>query len=75
MRTFIDISVPPRSRIASDPPAIRPEIGYCHIEKPHNLEALPADGFQVSCFPTEIHAASAGRTRAVAIIDQPEETL
>jgi len=47
------------------------EIGYCHIEKLHNLEALPPTGFQISCFPTKIHAASAGWTRAVAIIDEP----
>lgn len=45
------------------------EIGYCHIEKLHNLENLPAKGFQVSCFPVKIHAASAGWTRAVAILD------
>lgn len=46
------------------------EIGYCHIEKLHNLEALPATGFQVSCFPVKIHGASAGWTRAVAIVDE-----
>ena len=45
------------------------EIGYCHIEKLSNLDALPADGFMVSCFPVKIKAASAGWTRAVAIID------
>jgi kynurenine formamidase len=44
-------------------------IGYCHIEKLHNLEALPSTGFTVSCFPTKIEGASAGWTRAVAIID------
>jgi kynurenine formamidase len=44
-------------------------IGYCHIEKLHNLEALPSTGFTVSCFPTKIERASAGWTRAVAIID------
>jgi kynurenine formamidase len=44
------------------------EIGYCHLEKLHNLEALPAVGFEVSCFPVKIHAASAGWTRAVAIV-------
>jgi kynurenine formamidase len=44
-------------------------IGYCHIEKLHNLEALPADGFVVSCFPVKIHGASAGWTRAVAIFE------
>jgi len=45
------------------------DIGYCHLEKLHNLEALPADGFYVSCFPYKIRGASAGWTRAVAIID------
>jgi kynurenine formamidase len=45
------------------------EIGYCHLEKLHNLEALPADGFTIACFPVKIRAASAGWTRAVAIID------
>jgi kynurenine formamidase len=45
------------------------EIGYCHLEKLHNLEALPADGFMVSCFPVKIRGASAGWTRAVAILD------
>jgi kynurenine formamidase len=45
------------------------EIGYCHLEKLHNLEALPGDGFTVSCFPVKIRGASAGWTRAVAIFD------
>jgi kynurenine formamidase len=45
------------------------EIGYCHLEKLHNLEVLPADGFQVICFPFKIRAASAGWTRAVAVLD------
>ena len=45
------------------------EIGYCHIEKLHNLEALPASGFTISCFPVKVRAGSAGWTRAVAIID------
>jgi kynurenine formamidase len=45
-------------------------IGYCHIEKLHNLEALPADGFTISCFPTKIEKASAGWTRVVAILDE-----
>ena len=44
-------------------------IGYCHIEKLHNLEALPATGFMVCCFPTKIERASAGWTRAVAILE------
>ena len=45
------------------------QIGYCHLEKLHNLEALPATGFIVSCFPFSIKGASAGFTRAVAILD------
>ena len=45
------------------------EIGYCHIEKLHNLEALPAKGFTVSCFPGKVRGGSAGWTLAVAIID------
>lgn len=45
------------------------DIGYCHIEKLSNLEALPATGFAVSCFPFKIKAASAGFTRAVAIVE------
>jgi kynurenine formamidase len=44
------------------------EIGYSHLEKLHNLEALPATGFMVCCFPVKIRAASAGWTRAVAIL-------
>lgn len=44
-------------------------IGYCHLEKLHNLEVLPPDGFQIACFPVKIRAASAGWTRAVAILD------
>ncbi|MYE59650.1 MAG: cyclase family protein [Alphaproteobacteria bacterium] len=45
------------------------EIGYCHLEKLSNLDALPADGFQVACFPVKVHRGSAGWTRAVAIMD------
>ena len=45
------------------------DIGYCHLEKLHNLEALPADGFTIACFPVKIRGASAGWTRAVAIFD------
>src|SRR6202047_1540852 len=26
------------------------DIGYCHLEKLHNLEALPGHGFTISCF-------------------------
>ena len=45
------------------------DIGYCHLEKMHNLEALPDHGFTVSCFPHKIKGASAGWTRAVAILE------
>jgi kynurenine formamidase len=45
------------------------DIGYCHLEKLHNLEALPPHGFMVACFPVKIRGASAGWTRAVAIFD------
>jgi len=45
------------------------EIGYCHLEKLHNLEELPPFGFTIACFPFKIRAASAGFTRAVAIFD------
>lgn len=45
-------------------------IGYCHLEKLHNLESLPADGFTIACFPMKIRGASAGWTRAVAIFEE-----
>lgn len=45
------------------------DIGYCHLEKLHNLESLPPSGFLISCFPHKIRGASAGWTRAVAIFD------
>ncbi|BAQ49737.1 MULTISPECIES: cyclase family protein [Methylobacterium] len=46
------------------------EAGYCQIEKLANLEALPATGFTVACFPVKIKGASAGWTRAVAILGE-----
>jgi kynurenine formamidase len=46
------------------------EVGYCHLEKLHNLEALPPDGFTIACFPVKIRGASAGWTRAVALVDR-----
>jgi kynurenine formamidase len=45
------------------------DIGYCHLEKLHNLEALPGHGFYISCFPHKVRRGSAGWTRAVAIVD------
>ncbi len=38
------------------------DIGYCHLEKLANLDQLPATGFEISCFPVKIKAASAGWT-------------
>jgi len=46
------------------------DIGYCHLEKLHNLELLPGDGFTICCFPHKIRGASAGWTRAVAIFNE-----
>jgi kynurenine formamidase len=45
------------------------KIGYCHMEKLTNLDKLPSFGFKVCCFPVKIHAASAGWTRCVAILE------
>ena len=45
------------------------KIGYCHLEKLGNLDALPGDGFTVACFPVKVKNGSAGWTRAVAIFD------
>ena len=45
------------------------EIGYCQIEKLHNLESLPSSGFDFMCFPVKIRAASAGWIRAVAVLE------
>lgn len=46
------------------------KVGYCHLEKLHNLEVLPPAGFTIACFPFKIRAASAGWTRAVAIMEE-----
>ena len=44
---------------------------YCHIENLTNLDKIPKPyGFKVAVFPVKIEHASAGWTRAVAIIDQ-----
>ncbi|MEM9010006.1 MAG: cyclase family protein [Pseudomonadota bacterium] len=45
------------------------DIGYCHMEKLANLDQVPATGFEISCFPYKIKAASAGFVRAVAILE------
>lgn len=44
------------------------ERAYYQMEKLQNLEALPATGFMVFCFPVKIEAASAGWVRAVAMV-------
>jgi kynurenine formamidase len=49
------------------------DVGYCHLEKLHNLEVLPPHGFTVSCFPHKVRGGSAGWTRAVAILDDDIE--
>ena len=46
------------------------DIGYCHMEKLTNLETLPPTGYEISCFPFKIKAASAGFIRAVAIFEE-----
>ena len=46
------------------------DIGYCQIEKLTRLDELPPDGFTVSCLPVKVERASAGWTRAIAIIDE-----
>ncbi len=47
------------------------EIGYCHMEKLANLDAIGKQtGFTVCCFPVKIKGASAGWTRPVAIVDE-----
>jgi cyclase len=44
------------------------KLPYCQIEKLTNLDKLPAQGFFVACFPVKISRASAGWTRAVALV-------
>ncbi len=46
------------------------ETVYCHMEKLGNLESLPANGFQVICFPVNVKSASAGWCRPVAVIEE-----
>jgi kynurenine formamidase len=44
------------------------DLPYCQIERLCNLGKIPASGFLVACFPLRIVGASAGPTRAVAIL-------
>ncbi len=46
------------------------ETGYCQLEKLTDLEGLPSDGFEISCFAYKIKGASAGFIRAVAIFEE-----
>ena len=46
------------------------DIGYFQMEKLTNLDSLPGHGFEISCFPFKIKAASAGFTRTVAIFEE-----
>jgi kynurenine formamidase len=46
------------------------DVGYCHMEKMANLEAIGRQkDFTVCCFPVNIKGASAGWVRPVAIVD------
>lgn len=44
------------------------DLPYSQIERLVNLEALPATGFKVMCFPLKIKGASAAPARVVAIV-------
>jgi kynurenine formamidase len=46
------------------------DVGYCHMEKMHNLESVPSRGFRVACFPVKVRGGSAGWTRAVGIVEE-----
>jgi kynurenine formamidase len=44
------------------------DLDYSQIERLFNLAALPAEGFQVACFPLRIVGGSAAPARVVAIV-------
>ncbi|MBU2646003.1 cyclase family protein [bacterium] len=44
------------------------DIAYCQIERMVNLDALPAKGFKVACFPLKIKRASGAPARVVAML-------
>lgn len=46
------------------------EKAYCHLEKLANLDQLPTNGFQFSCFPIKIKKASGSWVRAVAMVPE-----
>ncbi len=45
------------------------DLAYSQIERLVNLDALPAKGFKVACFPLKIKGASAAPARVVAIVE------
>lgn len=45
------------------------DLAYSQIERLVNLEALPATGFKVACFPLKLKGASAAPARVVAMLD------
>ena len=44
------------------------DLPYCQIERLAGLDALPATGFDVACFPLKVVGGSAGPARVVAIL-------
>jgi kynurenine formamidase len=63
-----------REALARDEPGIfwaahQADLPYSQIERLCNLDALPATGFTVSCFPLPIAGAGAAPARVVAILD------
>jgi kynurenine formamidase len=44
------------------------DLPYCQIERLAGLGALPATGFEVSCFPLKVVGGSAGPARVVGIL-------
>jgi kynurenine formamidase len=46
------------------------DLEYSQIERLVNLDALPATGFTVSCFPLPIVGASAAPARVVALLPE-----
>ena len=70
-RTITDLSIYLENDVISDPEPFRPKIEYIdHAMSVDDLAGfLPPSGFMIACFPVKIRDASAGWTRAVAIID------
>lgn len=68
------LDVQAKAAIERDEPGIfwgahQIDLPYSQIERLTNLGSLPSTGFTVACFPLKIKHASAGLTRAVAILD------